>query len=54
MENRAQFLASGGRKFVYVPALNARPEASKFLADLIAQHCEGWTDGARVLVKTLA
>ncbi len=51
MENRAQFLASGGRKFLYVPALNARPEASRFLADLIAQHCEGWTDGARVLAQ---
>jgi ferrochelatase len=51
MENRAQFLASGGKKFVYVPALNARPEHSKFLADLIAQHCEGWTDGARVLAQ---
>jgi len=51
MENRAQFLASGGRKFVYVPALNARPEHSRFLADLIAQHCEGWTDGARVLAQ---
>ena len=51
MENRAQFLASGGKKFVYVPALNARPEHSRFLADLIAQHCEGWTDGARVLAQ---
>jgi len=49
MENRAQFLASGGRRFVYVPALNARTEHSRFLADLIAQHCAGWTDGARVL-----
>jgi len=51
MENRAQFLASGGKKFTYVPALNARPEHSRFLADLIAQHCEGWTDGARVLAQ---
>jgi ferrochelatase len=51
MENRAQFLASGGKKFIYVPALNARPESSRFMADLIAQHCEGWTDGARVLTQ---
>ena len=51
MENRAQFLASGGRRFVYVPALNARPEHSRFLADLVTQHCEGWTDGARVLAQ---
>jgi protoporphyrin/coproporphyrin ferrochelatase len=51
MENRARFLAAGGRRFVYVPALNARPEHGRFLADLIAQHCEGWTDGARVLAQ---
>jgi len=51
VENRAQFLSSGGRRFVYVPALNARPEHSRFLADLIAQHCAGWTDGARVLTQ---
>lgn len=51
MENRAQFLASGGRKFLYVPALNDRPEHSRFLADLIAQHCAGWTEGAQVLAQ---
>jgi ferrochelatase len=51
MENRAAFLAAGGRRFLYVPALNSRPEHSRFLADLIAQHCEGWTDGARVLAQ---
>jgi ferrochelatase len=51
MENRAVFLAAGGRRFVYVPALNARVEHSRFLSDLIAQHCEGWTDGARVLAQ---
>jgi len=43
IENRARFLASGGRKFLYVPALNARPEHARFLAELIAQHCQGWT-----------
>jgi len=42
-ENRELFLASGGRRFDYVPALNARPEHAHFLADLIAQHCQGWT-----------
>jgi hypothetical protein len=26
-----------------VPALNARPEHARFLADLIARHCQGWT-----------
>jgi len=43
IENRARFLAAGGRRFEYVPALNAGPDHARFLADLIAQHCQGWT-----------
>lgn len=43
IENRARFLAAGGRKFQYVPALNARPDHARCLADLIARHCQGWT-----------
>jgi ferrochelatase len=43
MENRELFMQAGGEQFQYVPALNARPEHSRFLADLIAQHCQGWT-----------
>lgn len=43
IENRHAFLAAGGRRFQYVPALNARPEHARFLADLIAQHVQGWT-----------
>ncbi|MGH8226558.1 MAG: ferrochelatase [Steroidobacteraceae bacterium] len=43
IENRRLFLEAGGREFQYVPALNARPEHANFLADLIAQHCQGWT-----------
>jgi len=43
VENREGFLAAGGRKFLYVPALNARADHARFLADLIAQHCQGWT-----------
>jgi ferrochelatase len=43
VENRQAFLAAGGKKFEYVPALNARVEHARFLADLIAQHCQGWT-----------
>ncbi len=43
IENRQRFLAAGGREFQYVPALNARAEHARFLADLIAQHCQGWT-----------
>jgi ferrochelatase len=43
IENCERFLAAGGRRFLYVPALNDRPEHCRALADLIAQHCQGWT-----------
>jgi protoporphyrin/coproporphyrin ferrochelatase len=43
MENQQRFLDAGGRRFQYVPALNARPEHARFLASLIAEHCQGWT-----------
>jgi ferrochelatase len=43
MENRETFLHAGGQQYQYVPALNARPEHARLLADLIAQHCQGWT-----------
>lgn len=43
IENRARFLAAGGRAFQYVPALNAGAAHAAFLAELIAQHCQGWT-----------
>jgi protoporphyrin/coproporphyrin ferrochelatase len=49
IENRQAFAAAGGRNFQYVPALNARPEHARFLADLIAQHCQGWTHVDRFL-----
>ncbi len=43
MENRERFLEAGGTTFQYVPALNARPDHAIALADLIAQHVQGWT-----------
>ena len=43
IENRDGFLRAGGQKFHYVPALNARAEHARFLSDLIARHCQGWT-----------
>jgi ferrochelatase len=49
IENRQAFMAAGGKTFQYVPALNARPEHARFLADLIAQHCQGWTHVDRLL-----
>jgi protoporphyrin/coproporphyrin ferrochelatase len=44
IENRALFLRAGGRRFDYVPALNARTTHAQALADLIAQRCQAWTD----------
>ena len=44
MENRQRFMQSGGRKFEYVPALNASTGHVRFLADLINQHAQGWID----------
>ena len=43
IENRDRFIAAGGERFQYVPALNARSEHAHFLSDLIARHCQGWT-----------
>ncbi len=44
MENRHRFMQSGGRKFSYVPALNASALHVRFLSDLIGQHAQGWVD----------
>jgi protoporphyrin/coproporphyrin ferrochelatase len=44
IENRELFLHAGGRRFEYVPALNARVAHAQALADLIAQRCQSWTD----------
>ena len=43
IENRAAFMRSGGERFQYVPALNASTRHAECLADLIAEHCQGWT-----------
>jgi protoporphyrin/coproporphyrin ferrochelatase len=54
IENRERFLAAGGHRFLYVPALNARPEHARTLADLITQHCQGWTHIERGLFPAAA
>lgn len=46
IEYRDRFHAAGGVRFQYVPALNARPEHARALADLVATHCQGWTSAA--------
>jgi len=47
IENRDAFLRAGGQRFEYVEALNAGAAHAECLADLIAQRCQGWTDGLR-------
>lgn len=41
-EARHSFLASGGRSFHYIPALNARPDHLDALADLASHRLEAW------------
>jgi protoporphyrin/coproporphyrin ferrochelatase len=43
IENRDAFMRAGGERYEYVPALNARSSHAQCLADLIEQHCQGWT-----------
>jgi protoporphyrin/coproporphyrin ferrochelatase len=47
IENRALFLQAGGQRFDYVPALNDSAAHAQCLARLIAQRCQGWTEGLR-------
>jgi ferrochelatase len=35
MENRDVFLAAGGKKYHYIPALNARPDHVAALRDVV-------------------
>jgi protoporphyrin/coproporphyrin ferrochelatase len=47
IENRALFLQAGGQRFDYVAALNDSAAHAQALARLIAQRCQGWTEGLR-------
>lgn len=38
-----QFLQAGGKKFGYIPALNASSGHIDVLSDLIVRHCQGWS-----------
>lgn len=42
IENRERFMAAGGTRFEYVPALNASPLHTRAIADLVTQHVQGW------------
>ena len=49
MQNRDLFLASGGERYTYVPALNDQAEHMDALVALLLRHAGGWpeTDPAR-------
>ena len=42
MLNRGVFLAAGGERYNYIPALNDRPDHIQALAALVAKHTHGW------------
>jgi protoporphyrin/coproporphyrin ferrochelatase len=52
IEDRAAFVRAGGQRFEYVAALNAAPGHAQCLADLIVQHCQGWTDSLQARLPT--
>lgn len=41
-ENREYFLAAGGERYEYIPALNAQPAHLDALEALIVRHLQGW------------
>lgn len=43
-ENRQYFEENGGKRFVYIPCLNDRPDHISFLADLVELHAQGWPE----------
>jgi ferrochelatase len=44
VENREAFLAAGGERFHYIPALNDRPDHIHALAALVQKHLAGWPE----------
>ncbi|HTI96402.1 MAG TPA: ferrochelatase [Rudaea sp.] len=44
MRGREQFLAAGGQRLDYIPALNAADAHVHLFANLIRRHAQGWTD----------
>lgn len=44
VENRDVFLAAGGKKYNYIPALNNNDEHIDALVEIIEQHSQGWPE----------
>jgi ferrochelatase len=47
IENRAAFLAAGGREFNYIPCLNERDDWMQALAGIALDELRGWLDPAQ-------
>ncbi len=47
VENRDYFIESGGERFEYIPALNARTEHIDALEKLVEQNLQGWQDSCQ-------
>jgi len=54
VQNRETFLESGGRKFHYIPALNARPDHIEVLSQLMLRNMAGWGSDDNELAARLA
>ncbi|HET9679731.1 MAG TPA: ferrochelatase, partial [Gammaproteobacteria bacterium] len=52
IRNAGYFQAAGGETLRYIPALNAREDHIRFLADLIMHHCQGWPETSSLWNKT--
>lgn len=44
IENREYFLASGGERYHYIPALNGADDHIALLKTLVLEHTQGWLD----------
>jgi ferrochelatase len=42
IEGKSEFLRAGGKEFFYLPCLNERDDWIHALADIVAQHLQGW------------
>jgi len=54
MECRSAFLASGGKEFHYIPALNERPDWIRALTDIALDNLSGWLVNDPVQLKQAA
>jgi len=54
VQNRETFLASGGREFHYIPALNGRADHIEVLSQLLRRNMSGWGSNSEDPVERLA